>query len=263
MYDEKPSFSPPEDLILRSNGRCNSSHHSLTSNNQVSNEICCSKCCKPHRSRCCHSQNEHKSCDHCNCISTENVYHRQCKQELMKDCKCLEDNNQFTSDVCNNRKELCGNSNNGCAPNSVHCSHNKLCMTSNNCSHFDGCDCRCVKNSNHSFCKSNGDGEQHSSEKNCIPYTVHSTNGAKSNDKKTANALPELTSPLNAARLRPTRQKIKNAVISILENGEVCVEFLRLRGKEERVCDVCRISPDGKRVRFMFFFNKLTFEKLK
>ena len=36
--------------------------------------------------------------------------------------------------------------------------------------------------------------------------------------------------PLNSERLQPTRHKTKNAVLTILENGEVCIEFLKKKG---------------------------------
>lgn len=56
--------------------------------------------------------------------------------------------------------------------------------------------------------------------------------------------------PLCAKRLLPTRHQTKNAILSILENREVCIEFIKKRGhlKKEMVCEVCRISPDGLRI---------------
>lgn len=56
--------------------------------------------------------------------------------------------------------------------------------------------------------------------------------------------------PLCAKRLLPTRHQTKNAILSILENREVCVEFIKRRGqfRKEMVCEVCRISPDGLRI---------------
>ncbi|XP_014275919.1 serine/threonine-protein kinase PLK4 [Halyomorpha halys] len=54
--------------------------------------------------------------------------------------------------------------------------------------------------------------------------------------------------PLCSYRLQPTRHKTKNAVLSILHNGEVTVELYKKRGSEERVTDVCRISSDGLRI---------------
>ncbi|XP_073996152.1 polo like kinase SAK [Rhodnius prolixus] len=56
-------------------------------------------------------------------------------------------------------------------------------------------------------------------------------------------------SPLCSNRLQPTRHKTKNAILSILQNGEVCVELLKAKsGRTERVIEVCRISSDGLRI---------------
>jgi hypothetical protein len=58
-------------------------------------------------------------------------------------------------------------------------------------------------------------------------------------------------SPLSSLRLQPTRHRTKSAILSILESGEVCIEFLRKKrgSREDKVVDVCRISGDGLRVR--------------
>lgn len=52
----------------------------------------------------------------------------------------------------------------------------------------------------------------------------------------------------STARLQKHRHKTKNKVLSILNNGEVCVEFIKmkLKSKEERVVEVIRISSDGQ-----------------
>ncbi|XP_071452732.1 serine/threonine-protein kinase PLK4 [Hetaerina americana] len=57
-----------------------------------------------------------------------------------------------------------------------------------------------------------------------------------------------LISPISTCRLQPTRHRTKNAVLSILEFGEVCIEFVKKRNGEEKVVEVCRISADGMRV---------------
>ncbi|XP_062378518.1 serine/threonine-protein kinase PLK4 isoform X2 [Sardina pilchardus] len=54
--------------------------------------------------------------------------------------------------------------------------------------------------------------------------------------------------PLDTARLKPIRQKTKNAVVSILDSGEVCMELLKGLGSQERVKEVLRISSDGAMV---------------
>lgn len=56
--------------------------------------------------------------------------------------------------------------------------------------------------------------------------------------------------PLKSERLLPTRFKTKNAILSILAQGEVVVELIKFKPKfnEDRVVDVCRISNDGLRI---------------
>lgn len=58
--------------------------------------------------------------------------------------------------------------------------------------------------------------------------------------------------PLSTTRLQPTRHKIKNVIMSIVDEppGEVVLEFIKYKSKygEERVFDVCRISNDGLRI---------------
>ncbi|XP_042324187.1 serine/threonine-protein kinase PLK4 isoform X2 [Sceloporus undulatus] len=60
--------------------------------------------------------------------------------------------------------------------------------------------------------------------------------------------LRSIVSPLNAHRLKPIRQKTKNAVVSILETGEVCMEFLKEYNLQEFVKEVLSISCDGNMV---------------
>ncbi|XP_034942136.1 serine/threonine-protein kinase PLK4 [Chelonus insularis] len=54
--------------------------------------------------------------------------------------------------------------------------------------------------------------------------------------------------PLNTKRLLPIRHKAKSVVFTILENGEVCIEFTKKKNITERVSEVCRISGDGLRI---------------
>ncbi|CAK9819361.1 Serine/threonine-protein kinase PLK4 [Anthophora plagiata] len=54
--------------------------------------------------------------------------------------------------------------------------------------------------------------------------------------------------PLSSERLQPTRHRTKNAILTILDNGEVCIEFIKRRNGTEKVSEVCRISSDGLRV---------------
>lgn len=56
--------------------------------------------------------------------------------------------------------------------------------------------------------------------------------------------------PLNTKRLQPTRYKTKNAIMSILKQGEVVLEFIKYRAKfnSDRITDICWISSDGMRI---------------
>uniref|UniRef100_A0A3P8UHM1 Serine/threonine-protein kinase PLK4 n=1 Tax=Cynoglossus semilaevis TaxID=244447 RepID=A0A3P8UHM1_CYNSE len=67
-----------------------------------------------------------------------------------------------------------------------------------------------------------------------------------STEKK--KSLKDVVSPLCAARLKPIRQKTKNAVVSILDTGEVCMEMLKSISSQERVKEVLRISRCGSMV---------------
>ncbi|XP_063776389.1 serine/threonine-protein kinase PLK4 isoform X2 [Pseudophryne corroboree] len=59
------------------------------------------------------------------------------------------------------------------------------------------------------------------------------------------SSLRSLIPPLNSERLKSIRQKTKNAVVSILDTGDVCMEFLKEQNSRERVKEVLRISWDG------------------
>ncbi|KAI9587949.1 serine/threonine-protein kinase PLK4 [Glossina fuscipes] len=55
---------------------------------------------------------------------------------------------------------------------------------------------------------------------------------------------------LNTERLLPTRYKTKTAIMSILSQGEVVIEFMKYKPKmnEDRITDICWISKDGMRI---------------
>ncbi|XP_068608300.1 serine/threonine-protein kinase PLK4 [Brachionichthys hirsutus] len=65
---------------------------------------------------------------------------------------------------------------------------------------------------------------------------------------KERKTLRDIVPPLCTFRLKPIRQKTKNAVVSILDTGEVCMELLKGLGGQERVKEVLRISCDGSMV---------------
>ncbi|XP_047466874.1 serine/threonine-protein kinase PLK4 [Mugil cephalus] len=68
---------------------------------------------------------------------------------------------------------------------------------------------------------------------------------SKPSTEKQKKTLRDVVPPLCAARLKPIRQKTKNAVVSVLETGEVCMELLKSQSGQERVKEVLRISGDG------------------
>lgn len=72
-----------------------------------------------------------------------------------------------------------------------------------------------------------------------------SSEKSKQVSSKQAN---EMGSPINSARLRPIRQRTRNAIVNIMESGEVCLEFVKQKHKEERVVEVFVISQDGLKV---------------
>ena len=118
---------------------------------------------------------------------------------------------------------------------STHCSHYSACQGA--CSHMESCRCQS---------KPHG----------------HVQNPTHPSSEK-SRSLSSMTPPLSTDRLKPTRQRTKNAICSILEQGEVCLEFIRMRSGVERIVDVCRISGDGMRVSrrnlscFFIFYTKL------
>lgn len=53
---------------------------------------------------------------------------------------------------------------------------------------------------------------------------------------------------LHTTRIKPIRQKTKQVILHILDSGEACLEFIKLKNKSEKVFEVMRISSDGQRV---------------
>lgn len=77
-----------------------------------------------------------------------------------------------------------------------------------------------------------------------VLQTQRSTEEASS-DSKTVRDVVE---PLNAIRLRPIRQRTRNAIVNILESGEICMEFVKMKQKVEKVVEVMVISVDGQKI---------------
>lgn len=61
-------------------------------------------------------------------------------------------------------------------------------------------------------------------------------------------SISDIVEPLNAQRLKPIRQKTRNAVVSITESNEVCLEFFQQREKQDYVIEVIRISSNGMKI---------------
>ncbi|XP_067948111.1 serine/threonine-protein kinase PLK4-like [Watersipora subatra] len=57
-----------------------------------------------------------------------------------------------------------------------------------------------------------------------------------------------LVPAFNSIRLRPIRQKTRNAILSVLEDGTVCIEFLKSKSPCAAVSEVIRISSDGQQI---------------
>lgn len=70
----------------------------------------------------------------------------------------------------------------------------------------------------------------------------------KSRGDSKGKSLGDVTEPLNAERLRPIRQKTRNAVVSILDNCEVCLEFIHQSHGQDVVTEVLRISSNGMKI---------------
>ncbi|XP_034108869.1 serine/threonine-protein kinase PLK4 [Drosophila albomicans] len=81
-----------------------------------------------------------------------------------------------------------------------------------------------------------------------VPFVAHSTPAIPSAGRENKERIS--VPPLNTLRLQPTRYKTKNAIMSIMANGEVIIEFIKSKSKmnEDRIVDICRISNDGRRI---------------
>ncbi|XP_069130395.1 serine/threonine-protein kinase PLK4-like isoform X3 [Argopecten irradians] len=63
-----------------------------------------------------------------------------------------------------------------------------------------------------------------------------------------SKTIRDVVLPLNSSRLRHIRQRTRNAIVNILECGDVCLEFLKQKQKVEKVVEVFLISVDGQTV---------------
>ncbi|XP_064636787.1 serine/threonine-protein kinase PLK4-like isoform X2 [Lineus longissimus] len=74
--------------------------------------------------------------------------------------------------------------------------------------------------------------------------SVHSSQEKIVESKKLIDVVPKLSS----ARLRPVNQKTRIALVYILEDGEVCLEFLDTKSSQEKIKEIVRITPDGDKI---------------
>ncbi|CAG7709739.1 unnamed protein product [Allacma fusca] len=160
------------------------------------------------------------------------------------------------------------------APGSTYgCSHNWKCCEQ--CSHHDGCTCLSTRKPSFASGQHSNSSLKHNEyitanivhrSLNTSGIVNHSHHSHVSQNRDFAHEISSQVPvkpvnheveipkkvvpvpPLLSKRLRPVRQKTKNVVVNILENGEVCLEFLKNRDGTEKVYDVLRISPDGMRI---------------
>ncbi|KAK3606347.1 hypothetical protein CHS0354_041983 [Potamilus streckersoni] len=72
--------------------------------------------------------------------------------------------------------------------------------------------------------------------------------GSGKQEEKPVEGIQRAVSPLCSRRLRSIRQRTRNAIVNILDHGEVCLEFLKQKHKEEKVVEVFMISSDGNQI---------------
>lgn len=137
------------------------------------------------------------------------------------------------------------------------CNHKSWCERNHHSSNFRSSQPASHHNSRHSQ-KSSSQTDSRSTEilkdiapVKRVPSPIHDPRRSDQETLHTELVQPTLKShcpPLSSRRLRATRQESKNAILNILDDGQVCVEFLHVKKNQKRVKDVCRISPDGLRI---------------
>ena len=81
-----------------------------------------------------------------------------------------------------------------------------------------------------------------------LPANHYNSHGQLNNNSNRTDSNSEKAPPINSVRLRPIRQKTRNAVVNIMDDGTVCLEFFKKRGGDEKVLEVFWISSDGMQV---------------
>jgi polo-like kinase 4 len=78
----------------------------------------------------------------------------------------------------------------------------------------------------------------------CSVTREHHQKASRELGRKLCDVCP----PLSAKRLRPIKQKTRNSIVSISDNGDVCVEFMKTRQDAKVLCEVFQVSCDGQQV---------------
>ncbi|BFZ14559.1 hypothetical protein BsWGS_17598 [Bradybaena similaris] len=76
----------------------------------------------------------------------------------------------------------------------------------------------------------------------------HKKKSSKNENKRASKEFYSLGPPLNTQGLTPVRDKANDAMLNILENGDIRMEFFTKKGQAETIGDVILISADGMQV---------------
>lgn len=87
--------------------------------------------------------------------------------------------------------------------------------------------------------------KQYSGKENEIPSLVKAKHTDQKNSQQSSD---KMMNPLSSRRLRPIRQKTRNAVVSVLHDETVNLEFLQQRSGVNYVIEVVKISSDGTKI---------------
>ncbi|XP_056010462.1 serine/threonine-protein kinase PLK4-like isoform X2 [Ostrea edulis] len=82
-----------------------------------------------------------------------------------------------------------------------------------------------------------------------VSRSVKSASTSSSDEGKGNKSIRNSVQPLSAVRLCPIRQKTRNAVVNIMDNGEVCLEFVKQKHKVDKVMEVFVISSNGMGIK--------------
>lgn len=208
------------------------------------------------------------------CFSNKNVFAQECIQERSEECKrsLLYQKHGSTSDTTNSLCSIDGENNrhsHSCCNNDgsytgcTSCSHNSHGRTLNqgghssfeNLNELSGILKNTQLHSNNSRVLQEISGNATANSKEILKASKRYCDG-KENDScagktrsKNKSQVPDHTMlPISTERLRPIRQKTRNAVVSILEDRTVSLEFLQNRDGVDYVVEVIRISQDGIKV---------------